>query len=282
MMEVFQSFLLPIAVFLLVTGLWLRLVFPAEREGRGNVGSDKAKAMIASMVPAFAVAAFGGLVSYLTGAAIFATIAFGSGYILAMLLRRSGRRRAELRESRYALTAIETATRVLRAGIPVSGVLEVLARDSQGDTGLAFREVLRREELGEPLSDALRTVLLRSPRPELRAFGMALLVHLDVGGNLVDTCDRLSQSILERARIQRRSEAIVTYGRVAGGVLSIAPFVVVPVLSMSIEGYAEFLFDRPVGNAIIVVALGLVITGAFMMQRMTQLMPRQSGAGAVT
>lgn len=281
-MEVFQSFLLPIAVFLLVTGLWLRLVFPAEREGRGNGGGDKARAMIASMAPAFAVAVFGGLVWYLTGAAIFATIAFGSGYILAMLLRRSGRRRAELRESRYALTAIETATRVLRAGIPVSGTLEVLARDSQGDTGRAFREVLRREELGEPLPDALRTILLRSPRPELRAFGMALLVHLDVGGNLVDTCDRLSQSILERARIQRRSEAIVTYGRVAGGVLSLAPFVVVPVLSVSIEGYSEFLFDRPVGNALIVIALGLVITGAFMMQRMTQLMPRQSGAGAIS
>ena len=92
-MEIFQSFLLPIAVFLLVTGLWLRLVFPAEREGRGNGGGDKARAMIASMAPAFGVAVFGGLVWYLTGAAIFATIAFGSGYILAMLLRRSGRRR---------------------------------------------------------------------------------------------------------------------------------------------------------------------------------------------
>ena len=30
-----QAALLPIAVFLLVTGLWLKLVFPAEKESRG-------------------------------------------------------------------------------------------------------------------------------------------------------------------------------------------------------------------------------------------------------
>ncbi|MEE2972548.1 MAG: hypothetical protein VX672_05435, partial [Planctomycetota bacterium] len=142
MMEVFQSFLLPVAVFLLVTGLWLKIVFPGERENRVGGGAEKYKALAASMAPALGVGIFGSLVWYLTGVAIFATIAFGSGYIVAMLLRRSGRRRTELQESRYALTAIETATRVLRAGIPISGMLEVLARDSGGDTGRVFREVL--------------------------------------------------------------------------------------------------------------------------------------------
>ena len=109
---------------------------------------------------------------------------------------------------------------------------------------------------------------------------MALLLHIDVGGNLVETCDRLASSILERGRIQRRSDAIVTYGRMAGGVLSMAPFLVVPILCLSIDGYTEFLFERPAGNAIIVIALGLVIAGAFVMQRMTQLAPKQAGAGA--
>ncbi|MAC19898.1 MAG: hypothetical protein CMJ23_09540 [Phycisphaerae bacterium] len=280
MMELIQSWLLPVAVFLLVTGLWLRVAFPAEEATRDGKGSAKTQAFLISMIPTLMVGGFGVAVWMATGRPIFATIAFGSGYIIATLVRRTGKRRFEERESRYALTAIQTATRVLKAGIPVPGMLEVLARDGEGDTGKAFREVLRREELGESLPDAIRVVLLTGSRPELRTFGMALLLHIDVGGNLVETFDRLAKSILERGRIQRRSDAIITYGRVAGGVLAMAPFVVVPVLSLTLDGYADYVFNRPLGNAIIITSLGLIIAGAYIMQRMTQAVPKQAGTGA--
>lgn len=275
MIALLQAALLPIAVFLLVTGLWLRLVFPAERESRGNNRNADFEALLISLLPAMAVGVFGGVVWFVTREAIFATIAFGSGFAVATILRRSGRRRAEVQEGRNALAAIETATRVLRAGIPMSGMLEVLSRDAEGDAGAAFKEILRREELGESLSDAIRSCLLKSRLAELRAFGMALLVHVDVGGNLVDICDRLSKTILERGRIQRRAEAIVTYGRIAGGVLSMAPFVMVPMVGASIDDYFELLFYRPVGNAMLVVALVMIIVGTFMLQRMTQIIPNQ-------
>lgn len=280
MMDFVQSAILPISVFLIVAFLWLRFAFPAEGAATNGKKKPSREAFLSSMIPTLMVGGFGVGIWILTGRPIFATIAFGSGYIIATLVRRTGRRRSEVRESRYALTAIETATRVLKAGIPVPGMLEVLARDGEGETGDAFREVLRREELGQPLPEAIRSVLLVGDRLELRTFGMALLLHIDVGGNLVETCDRLASSILERGRIQRRSDAIVTYGRMAGGVLSMAPFLVVPILCLSIDGYTEFLFERPAGNAIIVIALGLVISGAFVMQRMTQLAPKQAGAGA--
>ena len=275
MMSFLQAALLPMAVFLLVTGLWLKLVFPSEKEARGPQGRARLEALVVSLLPAIGVGAFGGIVWYLTNEAIFATIAFGSGFAVATLLRRSGRRRAEVQEGRNALAAIETATRVLRAGIPMPGMLEVLARDAEGESGVAFREILRREGLGEPLADSIRSTLLQSRLAELRAFGMALLVHVEVGGNLVDICDRLGKTILERGRIQRRAEAIVTYGRIAGGVLSIAPFVVVPIVGASIDDYFDLLFNRPIGNALLVVSLVMVIVGTFMIQRMTQVIPNQ-------
>ncbi len=274
-MEILRVALLPVAVFLLVTGFWLRIVYPKERQSRGNRGSAGLDAFVVSMLPALLVGIFGGLVWYLSGEAIFATVAFASGFTIATILRRSGRRRSAVEESRNALAAIETATRVLRAGIPVAGMLEVLARDAKGGAADAFREVLRREELGETLSDAIRTALLKSDLAELRTFGMALLVHIEVGGNLVDICDRLGKTILERGRIQRRSEAIVTYGRIAGGVLSIAPFIVVPVLGVSVDDYYDMLFDTVAGNAMIVIALAMVILGTFLIQRMTQAVPNQ-------
>lgn len=276
MIAFMQAALLPIAVFLLVAGLWLKLVYPAEMETRGNKRHGQLKALVVSSLPALAVGSFGGIVWYLTHEAIFATIAFGSGFAVATLLRRSGRRRSEVEEGRNALAAIETATRVLRAGIPMAGMLDVLARDAKGDAGAAFREILRREELGETLADAIRSSLLRSHLAELRAFGMALLVHVDVGGNLVDICDRLGKTILERGRIQRRAEAIVTYGRIAGGVLALAPFVLVPVIGASIDDYFDLLFYRTVGNVMLVAALLMIIVGIFLLQRMMQIVPNQA------
>ncbi|MFB0985161.1 MAG: type II secretion system F family protein, partial [Phycisphaerales bacterium] len=79
------------------------------------------------------------------------------------------------------LDAIETAGRVLKAGIPLPGMIDLLAKDASGEAGDAFREIVKRGELGEDLATSIERVLLRSVRPEIRAFGLAVMVQLEVG-----------------------------------------------------------------------------------------------------
>lgn len=269
-----------VAVFLLIVGLTLGMW--AGSDASVSTGAARRRTSgrngISSLLPAIFVAVTGGGTWLVTGRPMLALAAFAGGYVLASLLIRRKRARGDALESTYGVECIQMAVRVLRAGVPVHGLIETLGRDARGESGEAFREVRRREQLGESLEMAIREVLIESSRPELRSLGMALLLQLEVGGDLAVACDRLGGAILERRRTERRGQAIVMYGRVGGAVLAIAPFVVVPVLSASIDGYSQFLLETPAGQTLIGVSMLLLVLGTTSLGRMLRVEAMPTGA----
>lgn len=203
----------------------------------------------------------------------------GVWYTALTILRARARSKQEITEEGHALSAIHIASRALRAGIPVTGMIDILAKDARGQAGSAFREIKQREELGEEMTDSVQRVLVKSSQPALRAFGLVLLVQLTAGGNIADTADRLARSLVERGRIRRRARTILTYGRTAAIVLAMLPAVVVPILCVNLEGYAGFVFDRPAGNLLLAICTVLVAGGMSIVHRLSQIelaRPRRS------
>jgi tight adherence protein B len=182
------------------------------------------------------------------------------------LVRSRRRLRRSEEEERHAVEAIGSASRALRAGIPLSGMLQILADESRGETRVALREVMQRESMGEELASAIRHVLLQSPLASLRAFGLALIIQLSAGGNLADTTDRLALSLVERARVRRRARTIT-----AANGLAIAPLVAIPILASSVEGYTRILLDQPAGNLLLAAAAVMLIAGLIAIQRLSRI-----------
>ena len=193
------------------------------------------------------------------------------------ILRARRRRERADREEQHAIQAIASASRALRAGIPLGAMLQMLADESEGETRAALREVVQRETLGEELGSAIRQVLLRSPLASLRAFGLALVVHGSAGGNLADATDRLAMSLVERGRVRRRARTIMAYSRNATRVLAVTPLAAVPVLTWAVDGYTRVLLDRPEGNAILAVAATMLTLGLLAIQRMSRIEPLPEG-----
>lgn len=185
------------------------------------------------------------------------------------LLRSRGEREVEGRELQFAVEAIATAGRALRSGIPMTGVLRILADETRGQTQAAFQEVVARESLGEDLASSIRAVLLPSPIPSLRAFGLALIQQISAGGNLSEVTDRLARSLVERERIRRRIRTILAYGRAAAIVLAITPLIAVPLLCNLVDGYSALLFESPRGQALLFIAALMLVVGGISIQRLT-------------
>lgn len=185
------------------------------------------------------------------------------------ILRTRRDRAREGTELQYAVEAIGTAGRALRSGIPMTGVLRILADETRGQTRVAFQEVVAREALGEELASSIRAVLLPSPIPALRTFGLALIQQTSAGGNLAEVTDRLARSLVEGARIRRRVRTVLAYGRSAAVVLSITPVIAVPVLCYLVDGYAGLLFDSPKGHTLLIIAALMLVVGGVSIQRMT-------------
>lgn len=194
------------------------------------------------------------------------------------LLRSRAKHRVQMEEESNAIDAIGAASRALRAGIPVSGMLEFLAAESRGRSGLAFREIVQREKLGEDMASAIRHVLLTSPLTALRAFGLTLLSQLESGGNIADTADRLARALIERRRMHRRARTIMAYTRAAATLLAALPAIVVPMLCYLLDEYAQFMLRTSTGNLMLAACACLLVIGTVLIQRLSRLDTAHVGA----
>jgi tight adherence protein B len=190
---------------------------------------------------------------------------------IVWLLRSRAKHRLQMEEESNAIDAIGAASRALRAGIPVSGMLEFLAAESRGRSGMAFREIVQREKLGEDMASAIRHVLLTSPLTALRAFGLTLLSQLESGGNIADTADRLARALIERRRMHRRARTIMAYTRAAATLLAALPAIVVPLLCYLLDEYAQFMLHTPSGNLMLAACACLLAVGTTLIQRLSRL-----------
>ena len=209
----------------------------------------------------------GGFIWVIAERPTLAIAAFVLCYGVSEMLRIRNQKLQQVLEEQYAIEAVGGASRSLRAGIPLSGMLQILSVETRGQTQMAFRQIIQREAMGEELAIAIRRVLLQSPLSTLRAFGLALIIQISAGGNLADTTDRLARSLVDRTRVLRRSKAIVAYARAAAIVLAVLPPIVIALMCVMVEGYSEFLFDRTEGNTILGVAVVLVVIGLTSIQR---------------
>lgn len=220
-----------------------------------------------SPLPLLGGLALGAIVWFAFDRPLLGVAAFGAWQGGSLFLRAKERERAFREDERDAVEAIATAGRALRAGIPLSGVLEIVAHRSRGRAREAFAEIIQREQLGEELASAVRGALLASDVPALRSFGLAVVAQLQSGGNLADTTDRLSHALIERARVRRRARTIVAYSRMATQILLVLPLVAMLIMSFVLDDYVEILLDRMEGNVILGMAALMVVAGLVLVQR---------------
>lgn len=275
-----QPWSVPVASGAIALALWWwAIVAPARRAERARA-STPATDEPAPAAPAdrhwveapaagFLVIAGVAAVWFLDGSfgLAFAALVIGHG-VLASTRARVRARRAEL-EERDVLEALGAAATGLRAGIPLAGVMQILAVDAKGEPGRAFREVSRREAMGQEFTSAVERVLAGSRLVALRAFGLALVVHAAAGGNLSAASDRIVRTLIDRARMRRRARTILAYGIFAANFLALAPLIGFLFLSVQLEEYSRLMLDRPVGHLLIGLAALLVVAGLVSVRRMS-------------
>lgn len=272
-----HSLLVPLIAAAVAAGGWLLLAARERRRPRrapSQAGSSSGATTVIRLALGLAMAA---VVWRLSDRPALAGLLLIVWLGAIRLLRSRARHRQAMQEEQNAIEAIGAASRALRAGIPVGGMLDFLATEGRGEAGRSFREIVHRESLGESMPAAIRHVLLTSGLSSLRAFGLTLLSQIDSGGDIADTTDRLARALIDRARVRRRARTIMAYTRAAATLMAVLPAIVVPMMCYLLEDYAQFMLRTPTGNTLLAISACLVVGGTLLMQRLSQLEPARSG-----
>lgn len=197
----------------------------------------------------------------LTMTLVNALLGFVAGCIVCMMVLSISiqrRQKAFVNQLGDMLTMIANA---LRAGFSFMQALDHIAGEMDDPVKSEVRRVVTDVNVGMPLEEALNNMTDRVNSPDFNLVVAAVLIQRQVGGNLAQILDTISETINERVRMRREVGALTAQGKMSGVVLGGLPFVLTGVLQMLSPGYLDPLFSDTMGQMALAGAGVLMLIG---------------------
>jgi tight adherence protein B len=159
-----------------------------------------------SLVAAFVIVAFVLRMPPISLCAVY-LVYVSPRIILTFMIRK---RRALLRDQMVAATIALANTS--RAGLSLAQGLESISQETPEPLAAELRRIVHEYRHGRPLSEALRATKDRLKIESFTLFSAAILVCLERGGRITDALERISHSLQELQRIERKLEVDTASG----------------------------------------------------------------------
>jgi tight adherence protein B len=159
----------------------------------------------------------------------------------------------------------------LRSGYGILRALQAVRDEMSPPISIEFAKTLDETNVGMPTPEALAHLARRVPLPDLDIAVTAILIQLDVGGNLAEVMEIVASTVRERQRIRAEVNTLTAEGRLSGVILFILPLVMAGVLSFLNPAYMSALFKSQLGHLLMACGAGLMIIGGLVINRMLQL-----------
>jgi tight adherence protein B len=163
--------------------------------------------------------------------------------------------------------AIDLLARAVRAGHPLSEGLRMAAEEAQDPLASEFRITFEEQKFGLPFEEALLGLGDRVEIVDMRILVTAILVQREVGGNLSEILDQISETMRERFTLKRQVRVYTAQGRMSGYTLAALPVLVGFAISVINPSYMTTLFRESVGQALLAGAVFLQGIGFLWIRR---------------
>jgi tight adherence protein B len=179
-------------------------------------------------------------------------------------------RRLVLFESQF-VEAMELAARSLRAGHPLIGAFRLITEEMAPPVSTVFSEICQLQGLGMPLERAILKGAADSGSGDMKLFATSVVIQMRSGGNLADMMDRVAFVIRDRMRVKRRVRVLTAQTTLSRRVLTVLPVVMFIFLNLLNPQYMAPLYSTDAGRTLLLLALGGLVLGTYVMKRLTVL-----------
>ena len=187
---------------------------------------------------------------------------------LILLVLISRRRDAFTEQLSDCLTTVANA---LRAGYSFQQAVEVIAKDMEPPISEEFAHVGQDVSMGINLDDALEQMARRVESSDFDLVVTAVLIQREVGGNLAQVLDSISDTIIERIRMKREINALTAQGRMSAMVLLALPFAVGAFMYFANHDQFIILFEEPLGQMALVASVIMEIIGILVIRKIVDI-----------
>lgn len=164
--------------------------------------------------------------------------------------------------------ALEAMVRLLKAGMPVSEAISMIAREFEGPVGEEMLRVYDKQKIGVPLYEAAQEATRRMPLTEMQMFATGLTIQAQTGSSLSEVLMNLAGVIRSRFRLKRKIKALSSEAIASASIIAALPCVVALGLWFVNPDYIGILFTDSFGKVLLGGAIIWMFIGVMVMKIM--------------
>ena len=163
--------------------------------------------------------------------------------------------------------ALTMMARALQAGHPFNETIKMIGEEMADPIGGEFRQVFNDINYGSSSKAAFMSLMTRVPSMSVNTLVVAILIQSESGGRLSEIVSKISGVIRGRFKLDRKVRALSAEGRLSAWILSLLPFVLALVISVTTPSYLPSMLADPMGRQMVGVSLAFVALGILWMRR---------------
>lgn len=159
----------------------------------------------------------------------------------------------------------------MRAGSTFTTALQSVVDEQKGPLGQEFSLMLREQRVGARLEDALDNLGERVQSEELDLVISATMISQEVGGNLGEILQSLSETIRRKMEMEGKIKALTAQGVLQGIVVTLLPFMILAVLLVAEPEATWPIFSTLLGWIFLGIIIVMEIIGGLMIKKIVSI-----------
>ncbi|MGV8984641.1 type II secretion system F family protein [Clostridium sp.] len=159
----------------------------------------------------------------------------------------------------------------LKAGYSFLQAVAAVSEETKDPFAKEFKKLLKEMSLGISEEIALKNMLNRIDSKDLLLIVNAILIQKDIGGNLSEILDNISETIRERQKIQNELKTLTAQGRLSGIIVMLIPIFLGITIYVLNKEYMMLMFTTPIGIGMIIAAVVNQILGLIMIKKIIKI-----------
>lgn len=184
--------------------------------------------------------------------------------MIYLKLHIANRQKAFLNQLGDTLVMVSNA---LRAGFSFMQAMELISKEMEAPIGVEFQKVINEINLGATVDTAMENMGRRMQCPDFDLVVTAVLIQRQVGGNLSQVLDSISNTINERIRMRREINALTAQGKLSGIIVGAIPIFIAWFVISQDAHYFDPMLESPMGKGLLVLAVLLELVAVFVIRK---------------
>ncbi|HYE11390.1 MAG TPA: type II secretion system F family protein [Patescibacteria group bacterium] len=193
------------------------------------------------------------------------------GFFLPTLILRAKKKAILKKIDQQLPDTIMLLSNSLKAGYSFMQAVDVASKELPPPISLEFKQLLKEVNLGVNTETALESLSGRVQSEDMRLVILAVLIQRQIGGNLSEILDNISDTIRSRIKVKGEINVLTAQGKISGTIISLLPVALCFALFAVNPTYIILLFTDPLGMAMVGVAVVMQLIGIFFIRKIIKI-----------